>query len=71
MILPLGDCLFKIIGTLRKTFFDSLSCDDFEKTFTKWQDRMRSYLAVQGSYFEKDVQILNLTDDSELKFSLF
>ncbi len=46
-------------------FFNSLSSDDFEETFTKWQDRMRSCLAVQGANFEKDVQTLNLTDDSE------
>ncbi len=41
------------------------SSDDFEKTFTKWQDHMRSCLAVQGAYFEKDVQTLNLTDGFE------
>ncbi len=43
----------------------ALSFDDFGKTFTKWQDRLRSCLAVQRAYFEKDVQTLNLTDDSE------
>ncbi len=57
--------------TTAQTFFNSLSSDDFEKTFTKWQDRMRSYLAVQAASFEKDVQILNLTDDSQKIFSLF
>ncbi len=46
-------------------FFNLLSSDDFEKTFTKWQDCTCSGLAVQGAYFEKDVQILHLTDDSE------
>ncbi len=50
--------------TAAQTFFNSLSSNDFEKTFTKWQDRIRSCLAVQGAYFEKDVQTLNLTDDS-------
>ncbi len=57
--------------TTEQTFLNSLSSDDFEKTFTKWQDRMRFCLVVQGAYFEKDVQTLNLTDDSEYKFSLF
>ncbi len=52
--------------TPAQMFFNSLNSDDFEKTITKWQDRMRSYLAVQGAYFEKkNVQTLNLTDDSE------
>ncbi len=37
-------------------FFNLLSSNDFEKTVTKCQDRMHSYLAVQGAYFEKDVQ---------------
>ncbi len=46
-------------------FFNSLISDDFEKIFTKWRDRMPSGLAVQRAYFEKDVQTLNLTDDSE------
>ncbi len=51
--------------TAAETFFNSLSSDDFEKTFTKWQDRMCSCLAVQGAYLEKGVQTLHLTDDSE------
>ncbi len=57
--------------TTAQMFFNSSSSDDFEKKFTKWQDRMRSCLAVQGTYFEKDVRTLNLIDNSELEFSLF
>ncbi len=49
----------------RCSFFNSLSSDDFEKTFTKCQDRMRSCLTVQGAYFEKDVRTLNFIDDSK------
>ncbi len=51
--------------TTAQMFFNSLSSNDFEKMFTKWQDCTYFCLAVQGAYFEKDVQILNLTDDSE------
>ncbi len=51
--------------TAAQMFFNSFSADDFEKTFTKWQDCMRSCLAATGAYFEKDVQTLNLTDESE------
>ncbi len=51
--------------TTAQVFFNSLSSDDFEKTFTKWEDRMHFCLAVQGAYFEKDAQTLNLTDDSK------
>ncbi len=43
-------------------FFYSLSSDDFEKTFTKWQECICSCLAVQGAYFEKYVETLNLTE---------
>ncbi len=32
---------------------------------------MRSSLAVQGAYFEKDIQTLNSTDDSEKNFRFF
>ncbi len=51
--------------TTAQTFFNSLISDDFEKMFNKWQDRMHSYLAVHGAYFEKNVQTLKLTDDSK------
>ncbi len=51
--------------TAAQTFFNSLSSDDFEKTFIKWQDRMCSCLAVQAAYFEKYVQTLNWIDDSK------
>ncbi len=44
---------------------NSLNSNDFKKMFIEWQDYMRSRLAVQGAYFEKDVQTLNLTGDSK------
>ncbi len=57
--------------TAVQTFFNSLSSDDFEKTFTKWQDRMRSYLAVQGLILKKMYKLLIWLMIPNKNFSFF